>query len=273
MKNGREFFNSTHPGPVQIPLMEYDAPRRGQWGAGLPTFLESYLFGANCFPLVGGLMPYTAAQWTVTGTGTGAAAAQAVTPGGGILLTTGSTSTFYSGLQSKAVVTPGTLADGTSVASGTPQKFGAWARVQVSHATQVGFNFGFANAQAAPTGTEYTDFVGLRKDPTSATIKGSIAGNSAALVQTSSLQTVVAATIYDIGVFFRLGYTLAECSGFWGVRAAGVYSRTDMTVTQLTELFKLMTSPVTDFGFTLFATGTNGNNATCTFTSAVAACD
>lgn len=241
---------------------EHFGPEEG-FGAFLAHVLHGKLFRKNTFPVVAGMFPYTAAQWTVTSTGTGAAQAQATTAGGGILLTTGSTSTFYSGLQSKAVVTP---------AAG--KVFAAYARVQVSHATQVGFNFGFANAQADPTGTEYTDFIGFRKAPSSATIKGTVIGNSGTVTQTATLLTAVAATEYYIGFWVDLESTAATCAGsFYYGTSMDNMTELPMSTTILTEVVKFLTTAPTDFGLTLFATGTSGNNATCTFTSVLASVD
>ncbi len=155
----KTYLNIQPKGLGEHKVIDEHIPTEDLCGAFLATNLAGKLFNKNSFPIIGGFMPYTSAQWTVTTTGTSAAAAQATSAGGGVILTTGSTSTFYSGLQSKAVVTPT-----------TGKVYAAMARVQVSHATQVGFNFGFANAQADPTGTEYTDFIGFRKAPASASL-------------------------------------------------------------------------------------------------------
>lgn len=263
----------THPGRVGTKkIADCHIPAEDVWMSFIVP--EPYASSTkSTFPLVGNV-PYTSAQWTVTSSGTGAAQAQATTANGGILLTTGSTSTFYSGLQSKAVITPGALVGAASLAAGGVQRFSAWARIQVSHATQVGFNFGFANAQADPTNTEYTDFIGFRKAPTSASLLGTVVGNSGSVTQTSNLQTMVAATEYYIGFVAGLATTAAASSGYFYV-GTDMFSGTTtaMSTTILTELVKFLTTPPTTMGLTLFATGTSGNNPTATFSFAAAQVD
>ena len=260
----RRLFVPTHPGRRSPTfgarhLHHDNAISDGQ--AGVAAFLLGHLQEKNTFPLVCGFMPYTAAQWAVTSTGTSAAQAQAATAGGGILLTTGSTSTFYSGLQSAAKVTP---------AAG--KRYNFVCRAQVSHATQIGFNFGFGNTQADPTNTEYTDFVGFRKAPTSADVKGTIIGNGSGVpVQSSALLTVTAATEFELGMTFVLGATAAECSGSWWVN--GTETQFASVTGALDEVVKLLTTAPTTFGLTLFCTGTSGNNPTCTITSCLAEVD
>lgn len=258
MATSYKTYANLHPGALGAhKLAQEHIPSEDGFGAYMGTYLMSILLGKNSFPLVSGFMPYTAAQWTVTGTGTGAAQAQATTPSGGVLLTTGSSSTFYSGLQSKATVTP---------AAG--KVFSFIARVQVSHATQVGFNLGFGNAQADPTGTDYTDFIGFRKAPTSATVKGTVIGNSGSVTQTATLVVPVAATEFWLGFYVDLESTAGTCSGSW-FYGTDPYNMTElaMSSTILTEVVKFLTTAPSDFSLTAFATGTSGNNATCTVTT------
>lgn len=260
MATSKKMYVPTRPGPIgSVKLDQYHVPTEDKDGAFLAVFLVGQMFEKRTFPILGGGLPYSSGQWTETKTGTGAAIAEATTAGGGALFTTGSTSTFYSGVQSKWGVTPT-----------AGKRYSFQAIVQVSHATQVGFNIGFANVQAGPTGTEYTDFVGFRKAPTSASVYGTVIGNSGSVTQTSSaLKTAVAATEYRISCWFYLGATAADCYGSFVVDG----TETTMSSTLITELFKLLTTAPTDFSATVFFTGTSGNNATGTVTSFLAEVD
>ena len=214
----------------------------------------------NCAVDIGGGTLYDANAWTVTTTGTSAAAAAATSAGGGVLLTCGSTSTFYSGLQSKQLITP---ASGNVICD--------CARVQISHATQAGFWFGFGNVQADPTTTDYTDFIGFYKAPGAATMVSKVRGNGGtSAASSSSLLTLVAATEYRIGYVAYIHAT--SPSGYFWVETGGTITATAMTSSQLTQLAAILTTPPS-MAFTRFAVGTTGQTPTCTFTSAIGAID
>ena len=227
--------------------------------AYMPANHAAAMLYKNCAPNIGGGTLYDANAWTVTTTGTSAAAAAATTAGGGVLLTCGSTSTFYSGLQSKQLITPSSglvLADA--------------ARVQISHATQAGFWFGFGNVQADPTNTDYTDFIGFYKAPGAATMVGKVRGNAGTSAATSTLLTLVAATEYRIGYVAYIHAT-SQWGYFW-VETGGTVTQTAFTSSQLTQLAAILTTPPS-MAFTRFGVGTTGQTPTITFTSAFGSID
>src|SRR3990167_7701412 len=128
-------------------------------GHRLPANLFAQMFEKEMAPIVGGGrqtgVGLTAAiGWALTVGGTGDALADDV--GGGILITTPSDDDFNMCLESLLAVTP---------TSG--KWYGMVARIQASHATQLGFRLGLGDSQALPFTNDYTDFVGISKAITS----------------------------------------------------------------------------------------------------------
>jgi hypothetical protein len=218
-------------------------------------------FSKNMFPRVGGAHPYTAAHWTVTTTGTGAAVADATTAGGGLLLTTGSTSTFNTNLQSKQVWTP--VAD---------KWFTVLARLRVSSITAVGFELNIGNSQVDPASTPYTDVVGLKMAVGAGTVVGNVAGNSGTAANSSTLYTMAADTDAFLGFTFKLNATATSAQGFWfagsSLKTATV---TPFTAAQLTQLAAILTTPPSMY-LNLHAKG-SAANPTITYTSVLAHVD
>lgn len=259
MSTSNKFYMPTHPGlagvvrvkdvhvPVEDGILAYMAAN------GL-----SALFNKNQWPVIGGGLAYTSGQFNITTTGTGAAAAEATTPGGGLLVTTGSTSTFNTDLSSKMVWTP---------VANKVIAFGA--RVQVSHATQIGFDLGIANSQADPQTTDFTDAIVFRKAVGGATVVGRARGDSGTAASTGTLLTMVAATEVEIGYYAKLGSTAAACQGAWvtGV-TGGPYTVTPFTANQLAQLARVLTT-APSWAMNISGKGTTGVNPTMTVTTAL----
>ena len=228
---------------------------------GLASLLQGWLFNHDSFPIVGGIMPYTAAQWTVTTTGTGAAVAQAITAGGGILLTAGSTSTFNTNLESKAIWAP--VASKRVVAIG---------RVQTSDITTVGFEFNFGNSQVDPATTNYTDVIGLKMAVGAGTVIGKVRGNSGTVANSSTLATLAATTDYFFGFTFNLSATAGLVDGgFFAGSNLMSATYTAFSSAQKVQAAAILTSPPTMY-LNLHCKGSAGNPTT-TFTSVLAHVD
>ncbi len=263
MATQNRMYVPTHPGEAgNIKIKSLAVPIEDGITAFLAANGIAALFNKNTWPIVGGGGTYTSGQWNITTTGTGAAAAEATTPGGGILITTGSTSTFNTDLSSKQVWTP--VAD----------KYIAFAaRIQVSHATQIGFDLGITNSQADPQTTDFTDSIEFRKAVGGATVVGRVRGDSGTAASTSTLLTMTAATEYEIGFYAKLNATAGNCQGSWFVGVTGgPYTETAFTANQRAQLARILTTPPS-FAFNLSGKGTTGVNPTMTVTAALLQAD
>lgn len=269
MATETKLYVPTHPGAVGLFSMSDLHFADDKFGGrapegGIAAFLTGMLFEKNTFPVVGGLFPYTAAQWTVTATGTGAAAAQATTAGGGIKLTCGSDSTFNTNLQSIEAWTP--------VAN---KRFVAMCRVQTSDITTVGFEFNVGSSQVDPATTNYTDVIGLKMAVGAGTVIGKVRGNSGTQATTGTLTTLVAATDHFMGFTFTLSATdsLVDGGFFVASSGAGIKSATytAFTAAQKAQAAAILTTPPSMY-VNLHAKG-SASNPTVTFTSALAMVD
>lgn len=227
----------------------------------LPRNLLAGLFGKNMFPQVGGGIGYNANLWTVTTTGTGAAVADASTPGGGVLMTCGSDSTFNTNLQSKQAWTPVAGKRGVILA-----------RCISSSITAVGFELNFGSSAVDPATTNYTDVIGLKQAVGGATIIGKVRGDSGTESDTASLGSVTAATEFFVGLDFMLSATNTSVVGgfFFGTSILS-YSYTAFSAAQQTQAAAILTTPPSMF-LNLSAKGSAGN-PTITFPSVIACLD
>lgn len=260
-----ELFLPTHPG-LPINLADVYGTRRTASGAENPTgmmtsFLAGHMFGMNTLAVLGGGIPYASGLWTVTTTGTGAAAAQATHPGGGVLLTAGSDSTFNTNLQSKAAWTP--VADKWMLAHG---------RVQSSDITTVGWEFNIGASAVDPATTNYTDVIGFKMAVGAGTVLAKVRGNAGTQVTSSTLYTMTAATDAYFGFLFKLSATTASNMGyfFYGadmLNLTAVLSVTDISGAQA-QMAAMLTTPQTSY-LNLHAKGSAGN-PTVTFSAAMA---
>ena len=227
-------------------------------GGGLASFITGQLLEKNCFPIIGGHTPYTAAQWTLHNSGTGAAIAEATTAGGGILITCPSDDDFNISLQSKQLWTP---AEGKLVVMA--------ARMRVSAITGIGFSVGIGNTQVQNFTTDFTDQVMIRKAILSADVYGRVRGNSGTAADTAAaLGTMVNDTEIEVGLWFKLGSTAALSQG--GFLYGGTF--TNFTDDQRTQAFAILTSPPSAY-FTVNATGVTGTTPTMTVTAGICQVD
>lgn len=235
-------------------------------GLRLPANLFAQLFEKNMAPIIGGGLnldystSLTVPGFTATTGGTGDATAHSTT--GGLLITTPSDDDFNMNLESVLAVTP---------TSG--KWYGMAARIQVSHATEIGFRLGLGNTQALPFTTDYTDFVGISKAIASANVLGRVRGNSGTAAESSSaLGVIVADTEIEVGMCFYLHAT--QQSGYFTYKTAtaDVPTVTPFTADQLTQLAAILTTPPTSY-WNIHATGTTGQNRTMTVTSFIAGGD
>lgn len=231
-------------------------PRILRWGSNdrdcfrQPANDLSRTFAVGQFPLIGGGLPYSAGQWTITTGGTGDAQAEAVTFGGGVLITAASDSDFDTTLDSVQAWTP-TSADWVYFL----------ARFQVSDATGIGFRLGVTTSGGVaplPFGTDYTDQVTLDKPIASADVASRVRGNSGtAAAGSAALGTIVAATEVRAGFAFYLHATNPAGKFFYNGAV------TEFTAAQRTALGTILTSPPTMY-CTLHVTGVTGTNPTLT---------
>lgn len=263
MALGTKVFFPTHPGqegaqfPSDMKFSDAHITKSKYAGGGLPPFLLGALFQMDMFPYVGGQCAYASGAWTVTTTGTGATAAQAITQGGGILLTCGSDSTFNTNLQSKGIWTP--------VAG---KRVVALARIQTSDITTVGFEFNIGNSQVDPGTTNYTDVVGIKMAVGAGTTVGKVRGNSGTQ-DTQALGTLSAATEMFMGFEFTLSATAASVEGgfFMGtnILSATYYP---FSAAQQAQAAAILTTPPSMY-LNLHAKG-SASNPTVTYTSVYA---
>lgn len=157
-------------------------------------------FGARPFQGIGDGLTYSTLDWTVTTTGTSAAAAADVS--GGVLLTSGSTSTFNTNLQSITNYTPG--AGVGAPASDVGWIAGGWI-LQSSSITAEGFDVGFGASTVAPQNADYTDTISFRMAVGAGTIVGRVRGDSGTAASTATLFTATAATDLFLGFYASLG--------------------------------------------------------------------
>jgi hypothetical protein len=224
-------------------------------GAYLPANLLANLFECDMGPQLGGQFRYTAGDWTVTTGGTGDTQADAVTSGGGLLITAASDDNFDTTLDWTAVATP---------VSG--KRYALLARIQVSDATGIGFRIGITTgggAAALPFGTDYTDQVTISKAIASALVVGKVRGNSGTAADTGTLGTIVASTEIEVGFEVYVHATTPAGAFFYN----GV--RTPMTADQLAQVVLLLTTPATCY-WTIHVTGVTATNPTLLVTSLVA---
>jgi len=224
-------------------------------GAFFPYNLLAQYAECNMGPFLGGPFRYTAGDWTVTTGGTGDTQADATTSGGGLLITAASDDDFDTTLDWTAVATPV-----------TGKRYFMLARIQVSHATQIGFRIGLTTgggAAALPFGTDYTDQVTFSKAIASANVVGKVRGNSGTAADTATLGTIVAATEIEIGFEVYVHATTPAGAFYYN----GV--RTELSSDQKDQIVALLTSPPTMY-WTVHVTGTTGNNPTLLVTSLIA---
>jgi len=233
-------------------------------GHRLPANLFAALTEKNMAPIIGGPIGQafsltSAPGWTLTVGGTGDALAASTT--GGVLITTPSDDDFNMDLESVLTVTP---------TSG--KWYGMVARIQVSHATEIGFRIGLGNQQALPFTTDYTDFIGISKAITSANVVGRVRGNSGTAADSSTLGAIVADTEIEVGFACKVHAT--EPVGYFTYKtaSAAIPTVTKFTSSQLTQLAAILTTPPTCY-WRIHATGTTGQNRTMTVTSFMAGGD
>jgi hypothetical protein len=238
-----------------------------QYGDGhrLPANLFASLFEKDMAPIIsGGICPDLSTSLTVPGftvTSGGTADATAYSTAGGILITTPSDDDFNMNLESSLAFTPA-----------TGKWYGMVARIQVSHATQIGFRLGFGNSQALPFTTDYTDFVGISKAITSANVLGRVRGNSGTAADTGTLGAIVADTEIEVGFCCFLHATTQEGYFTYKTATADAPTVTAFTSDQLTQLAAILTTPPTCY-WNIHCTGTTGQNRTMTVTSFMAGGD
>lgn len=232
--------------------------------AYMPANTLAELFQKYTLATLGGGIPYASGLWTVTTTGTGAAAAQGTHPGGGVLLTCGSDSTFNTNLQSKAGWTP--VANKWVCAA---------CRVQTSSITTVGFEFNIGSSAVDPATTNYTDVIGFKMAVGSGAVVGKVRGNADTQVTTSTLYTMTAATDAYFALIFKLNATAANNAGWFIYGSSpenitGVTSIGDITG-GLAQMALILTTPQTMY-LNLHAKGSTGN-PTVSFSSAFGVID
>ena len=248
-------YASRHPGPrgrLDDRDLHFSTDKAG---AHLPFNELASLFECDMGPKIGGHFRYTAGDWTVTTGGTGDSVADAVTSGGGVLITAASDDNFDTTLDWTAVATP--------VAG---KWYSMLARIQVSDATGIGFRIGITtggSAAALPFGTDYTDQVTISKAIASAAVLGKVRGNSGTAADTGTLGTIVAATEIEVG--FDVYVHATSPSGFWFYNGV----RTAFTANQLLQVIAILTTPPTSY-WTVHVTGVTGTNPTLLVTSLIA---
>jgi len=224
-------------------------------GAFFPANELAQMLECNMGPKLGGHFRYTAGDWTVTTGGTGDTQADAVTSGGGLLITAASDDNFDTTLDWTAVATP---------VSG--KRYFLMARIAVSAATGIGFRIGITTgggAAALPFGTDYTDQVTFSKAITSANVVGKVRGNSDTAADTGTLGAMANDTEIEIG--FEVYVHATTPAGAWYYNGV----RTEFTSAQRDQVALLLTTPATCY-WTLHVTGVTGTNPTLLVTSLVA---
>lgn len=217
----------------------------GLQGGYHPVNLLGDLFAKKSYPKIGGGLAYVSGHFTATTTGTSAAIAVSATDGG-LKFTTGSTSTFYSGLQS-------TMAPLVVSTAGNIKRYkGSWL-IKYQDVTKIGGWYGFGNSQADPSTTNYTDFVGFKKAPNSATLTTYVRGNSGTASTSTLSVTTANTTEFVVEVDFVIGAS-GIATGSW--ITGGI--RTPMSAADITQLIAIVTSNPATFAMTTFNVGTTG---------------
>ncbi len=203
----------------------------------------------------------TVPGFTVTTGGTGDATGYSTT--GGLLMTLASDDNFDMTADSALAVTP---------TSG--KWYGMVARITVSGATALGFKIGLttgAGDAALPFGTNYTDVVAISKAIASASVLGTVRGNSDTAADSATLGTISTAEV-EVGMCFYLHATAPQ--GYFTYKAATDTKPTvtAFTAAQLAELALILTSPPTMY-WTIHGTGVTGTNPTLNVTSFMAGGD
>jgi hypothetical protein len=264
-----KLYVPTHPGQVGAKrLKDYVVPVEDGSGGMSPAFLVGNLLEKNMAPIIGGGLnqdyatSLTVPGWTVVTGGTGDATANAVTAGGGLLMTLASDDNFDMTLDAVGAVT---LAE--------KKWYHLAARIQVSNATGIGFKIGLTtggSAAALPFGTNYTDVVAFSKPIASAAMVGTCRGDSGTAADTATLATIVAATEVEIGFAFYIDSTSATTSrGYWVVND----TVTGMSAAQIAQIDKLMDDGTQTMYWTIHGTGVTATNPTMTITSLIAGND
>lgn len=251
------------PPSIRSRKLHFEGP--GGDGHRLPENMFASLLEKNMAPIIGGAVcPDLSTSLTVPGftvTSGGSSDATAYSTTGGILITTPSDDDFNMNLESVLAVTPT-----------TGKWYGMVARIQVSHATEIGFRIGLGNSQALPFTTDYTDFVGISKAITSANVLGRVRGNSGTAADTSALGAIVADTEIEVGFCFYLHATAQEGYFTYKTATADAPTVTAFTSDQITALATILTSPPTSY-WNIHCTGTTGQTRTLTVTSFMAGGD
>jgi len=194
---------------------------------------------------------YSNAGWTETKSGTGAGLAQSTAEGGGALLTAPSDGSFNINMQSIF-----------KFPFVTGRHFGFGAIIELSDIAGVGFSIGFGNSQAAPFGTEYTDFIGVRKAIAGATVLGKVRGNSDTAADTPAFATMANATrLYVGGWFIPDSSSDTGSVGEFIVHDGTTPGHIELTAAQKAQLHKYFTTPPSTYA-NINMTGTTGNNPT-----------
>ena len=259
MATTKDAFLETARNPGSLKHRQLHIPTGEGVGGRLPQNIFAQLFEKNMAPIIGGGMTpdlsttLTVPGFTASTGGTGDPTGYSTS--GGLLITAPSDDDFNINLESALQFTPA-----------TGIWYGMMARIEVSHATQIGFRMGFGNSQALPFTTDYTDQVTISKAIASALVVGKVRGNSGTVADTGTLGTIVAATEIEVGFYCYLHAT-AQAGYFFYNETATVF-----TADQLTALATILTTPPTCMG-NINATGTTGNTPTMTVTSFIAGQD
>ncbi len=245
-----KFYVPTDPGFAgNRPIASYINPLNDGWGAGMAHDLGGRLVQLTFRPIAP-FEQYSSAYYTATNSGTGASIAHGAT---GLVFTTPSDGTFNLNLQSLPTFTP---------ALGTPACFGMGIEVAVSDIAGVGFSFGFGNAQALPSTTEYTDFLGFRKTVAAATVTGKARGDSGTIATSATLSTLVNAAFVKLSMVCGYDATGNAYGAFTNDDGTTV-NQTDFTAAQLAQVTRILTTPPTMYA-NLAAVGLTSTNPTVT---------
>ena len=231
-----KLYNSDRPGHLSSRrCAQYFFPMEDFIGGKMGANQLAMGLYNDMFPIVGaGEGAYAATAWTVTTNGTSAAVASAATPGGGVLMTAGSTSTYNTNLQSVNYVVPTTA-----------RYYGAAFRVQGSSITTSQWSLGLGNSQPLPFTTDYTDTVCIQKAALTGVITGRVRGASGTAAVTGTLDTIANATEFMCGFSFYLAATTATPGPqgfFWMNDLTTGFAVTAFTSAQLTQLGAILTN-------------------------------
>jgi hypothetical protein len=254
-------FQPTHPGRLGVVKQaDLRVPEEDGLCSWLPATIAALRSG-QFFTCMDMGNRYIAGDWTITTGGTGDAQAQAITKGGGALITFASDDNFDTTLDGALGV--------PVLASG--KRFGFVATLQVSDLDGIGWKVGFTTgggAAALPFGTNYTDVFGFSKAILAGAVVGTARGNSGTAANSGTLGTMADATEITIGMFGVAHATAPELSFYYGTPGGGG-AVTPATSDQLAQLAAHLTTPPTML-FTIHGTGVTGTNPTLTFREVLA---